>query len=56
LTTTTTWRLLAGVLYIAGVAICRAVAPSDTKRLLGFDRHAIDQQVAPNSVIDIASV
>jgi purine-cytosine permease-like protein len=48
--------LLAGVLYIAGVAICRAVAPSDTKVLLGFDRHAIDQQVAPNAVIDIASV
>jgi hypothetical protein len=47
--------LLAGVLYLAGVAVVRAVAPASTKRLLGFDRHAIGQRVPPKAVIDIAS-
>ncbi|HEY1367383.1 MAG TPA: hypothetical protein VGF23_09730 [Gaiellaceae bacterium] len=46
---------LAGVLYIAGVAIVRAVAPAKTKELLGFDRNAIAQEVPTHDVIDIAS-
>lgn len=48
--------VMAGVLYIVGVAIVRAVAPADIKRLLGFDQHTIAQEVPPNAVIDIASV
>jgi purine-cytosine permease-like protein len=47
--------LLAGALYIVGVAIVRAVAPAKTKQLLGFDRHAMTQEVPPHAVIDIAS-
>jgi cytosine permease len=47
---------MAGVLYVVGVAVVRAVAPARTKELLGFDRHTIVQEVPPNAVIDIASV
>jgi purine-cytosine permease-like protein len=48
--------LIAGTLYLAGVAVCRAVAPASTKMLLGFDRHAVGQVVPPNAVVDIAAV
>jgi hypothetical protein len=48
--------VLGGALYVVGIAIVRAVAPERTKELLGFDRHAMVQEVPPNAVIDIASV
>jgi hypothetical protein len=47
--------LLAGTLYIAGVAVVRTFAPSNARRLLGFDQHAIGQTVPPYAVIDVAS-
>jgi purine-cytosine permease-like protein len=49
-----TW-LLAGALYVAGVAVVRVVAPGNTKRLLGFDSHSIKQGVRPDAIIDIGS-
>jgi cytosine permease len=48
--------LLAGALYIVGVAICRAVAPADVKKLLGFDSYWIVRDLPPDAVVDIASV
>ena len=48
--------LLAGALYILGVALCRALAPRAIKTVLGFDTYATTQDVAPHSVVDIAAV
>lgn len=47
--------VMAGALYVVGVAIVRAVAPERTRELLGFDRYTMVQEVPPNAVIDIAS-
>lgn len=47
--------LLAGGLYIVGVAVCRATAPAVIKTLLGFDSHAMAHDVPSDCVIDIAS-
>ena len=49
--------LLAGGLYVAGVAIVRfAAGPATVKRLLGFDSHAIANPVPEGTVVDVASV
>lgn len=47
--------LLAGALYLAGVALCRAAAPERLAALLAFDRHARARDVPPRAVIDVAS-
>jgi len=48
--------VLGGVTYIAGVALVQALAPSRVKELLGFSRSVLAEEVAPDSVLDIASV
>ena len=48
--------LLAGALYVGGVAIVRfAAGPARVKRLLGFDSHAIANPVPDGSVVDVAA-
>jgi hypothetical protein len=47
--------LLAGTLYVAGVALVLAVAPADAKRLLGFDRHALAADVPDRAIVDVAT-
>ena len=47
--------LLAGGFYVAGVALCRRLAPASVEALLGFDVHARGQDVPPQSVVDVAS-
>ena len=46
--------LLAGVLYVALVALARAVAPARSS--LGFARTVPDAAIAGDAVIDIASI
>ena len=48
--------LLAGVLYVVGVAVCRAFAPDAITTLLAFDDRALEQQIPPRSVVDVASM
>jgi purine-cytosine permease-like protein len=48
--------VLAGVTYIAGVAITRALAGRDIKEALGFSRLVRQEEVPPDAVIDIASL
>jgi cytosine permease len=48
--------LLAGCLYLVGVAVCRLFRPELTKTLLGFDSYSIEREVPARAVIDIASV
>ncbi len=47
---------LGGAMYIAGVAIARALAPDRIKKALGFSRIVRDEEVRRGAVIDIASV
>jgi len=47
--------LLAGGLYVAGVALCRRLAPASVEALLAFDAHARGQDVPGQSVVDVAS-
>ena len=50
----TAW-IMAGVLYIVGVAIVRAVVPN-VKLALGFSKHVIAEEVPTGAVLDIASI
>jgi cytosine permease len=48
--------VLGGVTYVAGVWLVQALAGDRVKRLLGFSRIVIDEDVPPDAVLDIASV
>ena len=47
--------LLAGGLHVAGVALCRRLAPASVEGLLAFDAHSRGQAVPGQSAVDIAS-
>jgi hypothetical protein len=47
---------LGGVTYVAGVWLAQALAGDRLKDVLGFSRVVRDEQVAPDAVIDVASV
>jgi hypothetical protein len=46
--------VLAGVLYVALVAVARAVAP--VRSALGFAKTILDEQIPSTAVIDVASL
>jgi hypothetical protein len=48
--------VLGGVTYVAGVWLVMALAPDRVRELLGFSRVLEGEEVAPDAVIDIASV
>lgn len=47
--------LLAGAFYLGGVALCQAFAPQAVRGLLGFDSHALRQDVRSRAIVDITS-
>jgi cytosine permease len=49
-----TW-VVAGALYVAGVAACKTLAPDSIRTLLGFDSHSMERKVPSGAVIDVTT-